>query len=115
MSCRGCCTGDDLRSQAAVIINVYWHRNVSFDDKGRVVRRFGGNELSWMQKIAKDVLGVYHVGVEVHRDEYTFGNYHAPNARQLGCPTSGVVRHDPQMPGPKYVFKEAVPVGTTTS
>lgn len=99
---------------APVVLNVYWQRSVDFDEQGRVVRRLGGDDLSWGKKFFKDVLGVYHVGVEVHGDEYTFGNYHASNSRQIGSASSGVYRHDPCRPGPHCVFKQAVAMGNTS-
>eukprot|EP00747_Dinoflagellata_sp_TGD_P116097 gnl/TRDRNA2_/TRDRNA2_172288_c0_seq2.p1 gnl/TRDRNA2_/TRDRNA2_172288_c0~~gnl/TRDRNA2_/TRDRNA2_172288_c0_seq2.p1 ORF type:complete len:743 (+),score=80.05 gnl/TRDRNA2_/TRDRNA2_172288_c0_seq2:67-2295(+) len=103
-------------SQAPVPVNlnVYWQRPVTFDEHGRVVRQLGGGELTWGNKFLKDVLGVYHVGIEVYGVEYCFGNYHAPQAQQLGSPDSGVFQHEPQKPGPHCVFKQAVPLGTTT-
>eukprot|EP00747_Dinoflagellata_sp_TGD_P112056 gnl/TRDRNA2_/TRDRNA2_171363_c0_seq2.p1 gnl/TRDRNA2_/TRDRNA2_171363_c0~~gnl/TRDRNA2_/TRDRNA2_171363_c0_seq2.p1 ORF type:complete len:626 (-),score=74.70 gnl/TRDRNA2_/TRDRNA2_171363_c0_seq2:116-1993(-) len=103
-------------SQAPVPVNlnVYWQRGISFDENGRAQRRLGGGELSWGTKFLKDVMGIYHVGIEVHGAEYTFGNYHAPGQRQLGGPQSGVLVHEPQKPGPHCVFKQSVPLGTTT-
>mmetsp|Transcript_67166 Transcript_67166/g.160861 ORF Transcript_67166/g.160861 Transcript_67166/m.160861 type:complete len:687 (-) Transcript_67166:50-2110(-) len=98
---------------AAITLNVYWQRKVDYDENGRVQRRMGGDELTWGNKMLKDVLGVYHVGIDVHGSEYTFGNYHAPNARSIGGPNSGVMAHDPRRPGPNYVFKQAVPLGHT--
>eukprot|EP00747_Dinoflagellata_sp_TGD_P116099 gnl/TRDRNA2_/TRDRNA2_172288_c0_seq4.p1 gnl/TRDRNA2_/TRDRNA2_172288_c0~~gnl/TRDRNA2_/TRDRNA2_172288_c0_seq4.p1 ORF type:complete len:731 (+),score=62.05 gnl/TRDRNA2_/TRDRNA2_172288_c0_seq4:319-2193(+) len=96
-----------------VNLNVYWQRPVTFDEHGRVVRQLGGGELTWGNKFLKDVLGVYHVGIEVHGVEYCFGNYHAPQAKQIGGPDSGVFLHEPQKPGPHCVFKQAVSLGMT--
>jgi len=95
-----------------VTLNVYWQRSVAFDSQGRVVRRMG-DELTWGMQLVKDILGVYHVGVEVHGDEYTFGTYHAPSSKQIGDERSGVCRHDPQRPGPQFVFKRGHSMGTT--
>lgn len=95
-----------------VVLNVYYQRSVSFDDNGRAVRRFG-QDFSWGKKFLKDVLGVYHVGVQVHQAEYAFGNYHAPNSRRIGAERSGVFSHEPRLPGPAFVFKESVELGTT--
>jgi hypothetical protein len=61
----------------------------------------------------KDVLGIYHVGLEVHGAEYTFGNYHAKNSRPLGGVLSGVCAHEPQRAGPRYVLKDSIYLGTT--
>jgi len=97
-----------------VMLNVYWQRNVAFDEHGRAVRRLGGGDLTWGKKFLKDVLGVYHVGIEVHNIEYTFGNYRAPSSRAIGSALSGVCSHEPRRPGPHCVFKQAVPMGTTS-
>lgn len=94
-------------------LNVYWHRPVAFDEQGRAQRNLGGNDLSWRQKFLKDVLGVYHVGIEVHGIEYTFGNYRAPSSRQVGGHGSGVFSHEPRRPGPHCVFKEGIVLGST--
>lgn len=104
-------------SQAPVTVrvNVYWQRPVEFDEHGRAQRRLGGGELSWGKKFLKDVLGVYHVGIEVHDQEYTFGNYRAPGARQIGGASSGVYAHEPRQPGPHCVFKQYERLGSTTS
>jgi len=101
------------QAPAAVTINVYWQRSVAFDNQGRVMRSMGGGDLSWGKKFLKDMLGVYHVGVEIHGDEYTFGNYRAPNSKRIGVDASGVYRHEPQKPGPHYVYKQGVQCGTT--
>jgi len=97
-----------------VIANIYWQRPVAFDEQGRVQRRLGGDDLSFAQKTLKDVLGVYHVGIEVHGQEYTFGNYRAPGSRMVGHNGSGVYCHEPQRPGPQCVFKHAEILGSTT-
>merc|ERR1712137_813412 len=96
-----------------VTLNVYWQRSVTFDGQGRALRKMGGDELSWGNKFLKDVLGVYHVGIEVHGIEYTFGNYHAPSSHPVGeepgsNSTCGVWVHQPRKAGPQCVFKEAV-------
>jgi hypothetical protein len=78
------------------------------------VRSLGGGELTFGKKFFKDVLGVYHVGLEVHSTEYCFGNYHAPNSRQIGGVTSGIFAHEPKKPGPQCVFKDAVKIGSTS-
>lgn len=97
-----------------VMLNVYYQRAVAYDSNGRAQRRIGGNELSWGNQLLKDMLGVYHVGIEVHGVEYAFGTYHGVGMQQLGGSKSGVVAHQPQMPGPQAVFKQAVACGTTT-
>jgi hypothetical protein len=98
---------------ATVVINTYWMRTVQMK-KGRMERTTGGIGLSWGQKFLKDLLGIYHVGVEVHGEEYTFGNYRAPNFQRLGVERSGVVKHRPRQPGVHCEFKQNVSVGTTT-
>lgn len=98
---------------ATVVINTYWMRTVQMKN-GRMERTTGGFGLSWGQKFLKDLLGIYHVGVEVHGEEYTFGNYRAPNFQRLGVERSGVVKHRPRQPGVHCEFKQNVPVGTTT-
>lgn len=100
--------------RAPVFLNVYWQRRVEFDEQGRVSRQLGGDDLTWGKKWLKDVLGIFHVGVEVHGDEYTFGNYHGAGSRQIGSASSGVFRHDPQRPGPHCVFKQAVAMRNTS-
>jgi hypothetical protein len=97
-----------------VYLNIYWQRPVAYDEQGRAQRRMGGDDLSWHQRLVKDVLGVYHVGVEVHGVEYGFGNYRAPGCRQLGGVDSGVFSHEPQRPGPHCVFKQAERLGYTS-
>jgi len=104
--------GSQPQATTPVSVNVYWQRSVAFDEQGRVVRRLG-DELSWGKKLVKDIIGVYHIGVEVHSDEYTFGTYHAPSMKQIGDEGSGVCRHDPQRPGPQFVFKLGHPIGFT--
>lgn len=99
-------------ASTTVSVNVYWQRSIAFDGQGRVVRRLG-DELSWGKKLVKDIIGVYHIGVQVHSDEYTFGTYHAPSMKQIGDEGSGVCRHDPQRPGPQFVFKLGHPIGFT--
>jgi len=97
---------------ATVLLNVYYQRSITYDDKGRVVRQLG-QDFTWGRRFLKDVLGVYHVGVQVGQDEYTFGSYHAPNSRLIGMEQSGIVRHEPRLPGPAFQFKESVQLGTT--
>lgn len=97
-----------------VCVNIYWQRPVAFDDKGRAQRRLGGGDLTWGKKFLKDVLGVYHVGVEVYGQEYTFGNYRAPSSRQVGGERSGVFAHEPRRPGPHCIFKQAEKLGRTS-
>jgi len=103
---------DALRQAVPVNLNVYWQRSVAYDANGRVERRLG-SELTLPMRIVKDIMGVYHVGVEVHGDEYSFGIYHAPKSKQVGDESSGVCRHEPQRPGPGFVFKQATALGTT--
>eukprot|EP00929_Paragymnodinium_shiwhaense_P108674 TRINITY_DN74997_c0_g1_i1.p1 TRINITY_DN74997_c0_g1~~TRINITY_DN74997_c0_g1_i1.p1 ORF type:complete len:783 (+),score=94.09 TRINITY_DN74997_c0_g1_i1:160-2508(+) len=98
---------------AAVHCHVYWQRKVQYDENGRAVRRLGGGELSWGTKFLKDVMGIYHVGIEVHGTEYTFGNYRAPAGRQVGGPSSGIYAHEPKKAGPHCVFKEVCKLGMT--
>lgn len=101
---------------AWVALNVYWFRSVSYDENGRVMRQSvtgGFGPLSWGRRFMKDLAGIYHVGVEVHGHEYTFGNYHAPSYRQVGGPDSGVCAHTPTRAGPHLIFKQAVKLGTT--
>eukprot|EP00928_Gymnodinium_smaydae_P089153 TRINITY_DN73154_c0_g1_i1.p1 TRINITY_DN73154_c0_g1~~TRINITY_DN73154_c0_g1_i1.p1 ORF type:complete len:309 (+),score=61.00 TRINITY_DN73154_c0_g1_i1:117-1043(+) len=108
----GCRSVPELAA-APVHLNVYWLRSVAFDENGRAVGAGGAGGLSWGRKLLKNILGVYHVGVEVHGTEYTFGSYHAPGMRQLGGPDSGVCAHYPRRAGPQCVFREAVPLGFT--
>jgi len=96
-----------------ITLNVYWQRKVDYDENRRVQRQLGGDELTWGNKMLKDFLGVYHVGIDVHNTEYTFANYHAPNSRLIGGASSGVVAHNSRKPGPTYVFKQAVSLGKT--
>jgi hypothetical protein len=103
------------QTPVSVILNVYYQRSVNFDEHGRAIRRAGGDELGWRQKLMKDVLGVYHVGLQVHGTEYGFGNYRAPGSRQLGGPHSGVFSHEPQRPGPHCVFKQSETLGITSA
>lgn len=98
----------------AVVLNVYWMRKVAFNEQGRIERNTTSGKLTWGRKFVKDLLGIYHVGLEIHSAEYTYGNYHAPESKKLGGAASGVHRHQPQRPGPRYSFKEAVDLGTTT-
>lgn len=110
--CRGS-VGPDL---APVSLHVYWIKSGQFDENGRLVRSLGGGSpLSWGKKLTKNILGVYHVGVQVYDMELNFGNYHAPGLRRLGGEASGVVAHHPLMPGPLYAFKEAVALGSTAT
>lgn len=106
-------TAPDPPGPAAVVINTYWMRTVNMKN-GRMEKTTGGNGLSWGQRWARDLLGIYHVGVEVNGEEYTFGNYRAPNFQRLGVERSGVVKHRPRQPGVHCEFKQGVPVGTTT-
>jgi len=98
-----------------ISLNVYWQRPIAFDENGRAQRRPGGvvPELFWHQKLVRDILGIYHVGVVVHGVEYTFGNYHAPHSHQLGGAAGGVVAHTPAQAGPHNVVKQSVPMGIT--
>jgi len=105
--------GPPRKGPATVTVNTYWMRSVKLRE-GRMERSTGGNGLSWGQKFLKDVLGIYHVGVEVHGEEYTFGNYRAPSFQRLGVERSGVVKHRPRQPGVHCEFKQGVDVGTTT-
>uniref|UniRef100_A0A7S4Q734 PPPDE domain-containing protein n=1 Tax=Alexandrium monilatum TaxID=311494 RepID=A0A7S4Q734_9DINO len=99
---------------AEVRLNVYWLQDVRFDEHGRVERSMGGHSgLSWHGKMFRDVVGIYHLGVEVHGSEYTFGNYHAVKPRRLGGLTSGVCSHKPRSAGPQCVFKCSVDLGHT--
>eukprot|EP00927_Polykrikos_kofoidii_P071093 TRINITY_DN67428_c0_g1_i1.p1 TRINITY_DN67428_c0_g1~~TRINITY_DN67428_c0_g1_i1.p1 ORF type:complete len:717 (+),score=92.65 TRINITY_DN67428_c0_g1_i1:68-2218(+) len=104
---------DPVPEKTPVNCNVYWMRGVQFDDNGRAIRT-GGPGLSWGRKFVKDVLGVYHLGLEVGHTEYTFGNYHGSVSKQVGPPSSGVTTHVPKKPGPQCVYKETVLLGTTT-
>jgi len=99
-------------SATSVVLHVYWMRSVAFDEQGRI-QRTAKSSLTWGRKFVKDLLGVYHVGLEVYGTEYTYGNYHAPESQRLGGTGSGVHRHQPKRPGPRYVFKEAVDLGET--
>jgi hypothetical protein len=97
-----------------VALSVYWQRPVAFDEQGRVQRSWhGGSQLSWHQKLVKDILGIYHVGVVAYGVEYAFGNSHAPYSRRLGGEAGGVVAHRPGEAGPQNVLKETVEMGTT--
>jgi hypothetical protein len=95
-----------------VKLNVYFIRNIAFDEDGRVVRT-SRSKLTWSKKLVKDILGIYHTSLCVHGTEFTFGNYHAPNSRLLGGEHSGVVAHDPERSGPKYVLKDSISLGGT--
>lgn len=97
-----------------VILNIYWQRAVQTDEHGRVQRSMYGNELSIGSQWMKDILGVYHVGIEVHSTEYTFGHYRAPGTQQVGDAGSGVFSHEPRRPGPNCVFKKSEVLGSTT-
>lgn len=97
-----------------VVLNVYFMRRVSLDERGRMQRSSeGAGGFGWGQQLFRSVLGVFHVGVELHGVEYTFGNYHAPQSQQLGTGHSGVFSHRPRRPGPHCLFKEAVELGNT--
>jgi len=104
---------DEPVDPAMVFANVYWMRNVAFDEDGKMQRRVGKAPLSWGQKFVKSVLGVYHVGIQVHGVEYVFGSYSASDSRQMGSRSSGVYMHRPRKAGPRYLFKEAVELGIT--
>lgn len=99
-----------------VSLSIYWQRPVAFDEHGRVKRRHGhpSTKLTWDQKLLRDILGVYHLGVVVHGVEYAFGNSHAPYCRRLGGEAGGVVAHRPCQAGPQNVFKDACRMGTTS-
>lgn len=111
------CTDDSelpllLPGSEPLSLNVYFIRSVAFDENGRVQRTAKSN-LTWGRKLVKDVLGIYHVGLEIHGVEYTFGNYHAKNSRRLGSWESGVCAHAPRGAGPRYVFKDSINLGST--
>jgi len=97
---------------APLQLNVYYIRGVAFDEQGRV-QRTAKSKLTSTRRFMKDVLGIYHVGLETHGAEYTFGNYHAKDPRRLGGDQSGVVSHTPQRAGPRFVLKESICLGTT--
>jgi hypothetical protein len=96
-------------ADTTVSLNVYWQRSVVFDENGRAQK--GSGELTWRQTIVQDVLGIYHVGVDVHGVEYTFGNSHAPFSTRLGGTAGGVVTHRPAKAGPQNVLKESIQMG----
>mmetsp|Transcript_35984 Transcript_35984/g.81242 ORF Transcript_35984/g.81242 Transcript_35984/m.81242 type:complete len:422 (+) Transcript_35984:101-1366(+) len=98
---------------ATVQANVYWIREVSYDSQGHIDKSIDGSQLSWQQKFVKDMLGVYHVGIQVHEMEYTFGNYHAPDGRCLGGDSSGVCAHTPCKAGMHLEFRESIMLGDT--
>lgn len=94
--------------------HAYYMKPVEFNEQGRVVRSFGGNSLGWISKLMSDVIGKFHVGIQVgDKDEYTFGNYHGVHQRRLGSELSGVFRHDPKMPGPQCEFAASTLLGKT--
>ena len=95
-----------IQIMTSMFCNVYYIRKVRFDEGGRLKH-------AAKPSLMADMLGVYHVGLEVHGTEYTFGNYHAKNSRPLGGVLSGVCAHDPQRAGPRYVLKEKIYLGTT--
>jgi len=100
--------------EVPVALSIYWQRAVAFDEQGRVQKRCtGGSQLAWHQKLVKDILGIYHVGVVVHGVEYTFGNNHAPYSRRIGGEVGGVVAHRPGEAGPQNVLRETVEMGWT--
>mmetsp|Transcript_57764 Transcript_57764/g.135067 ORF Transcript_57764/g.135067 Transcript_57764/m.135067 type:complete len:422 (+) Transcript_57764:106-1371(+) len=106
---------EDFLQQQPVVVqaNVYWIRGMSYDSQGRIQKSICCKELSWQQKFVKDMLGVYHVGIQVHGVEYTFGNYHAPDGRFLGGDESGVCAHVPGNAGIHLEFRESIPLGET--
>mmetsp|Transcript_32787 Transcript_32787/g.59947 ORF Transcript_32787/g.59947 Transcript_32787/m.59947 type:complete len:425 (-) Transcript_32787:105-1379(-) len=105
----------DFLQQSPVLVqaNIYWIRGVTYDSQGRMERSMNGSQLSWQQKFVKDMLGVYHVGIQVYDSEYTFGNYHAPEGRYLGGDASGVCAHMPCKAGMHLEFRESIALGET--
>lgn len=103
-------------SAGQVKVNVYYQNGKAMDAEkpGRVTKTFTGGQLGILRKAYKDLLGVYHVGIEVHGHEFTFGAYRAANSRQLGHENSGVYMHNARKPGPMYDYKESVDLGNTT-
>eukprot|EP00929_Paragymnodinium_shiwhaense_P051261 TRINITY_DN25808_c0_g1_i1.p1 TRINITY_DN25808_c0_g1~~TRINITY_DN25808_c0_g1_i1.p1 ORF type:complete len:311 (+),score=68.66 TRINITY_DN25808_c0_g1_i1:122-1054(+) len=105
------------QEMAPVSLNVYWMQAVRLEDVGRATHPGSCNSsiamFPWSGKFIDDILGVYHMGVEVHGCEYTFGNYSAPLGKQLGGPSGGVYVHAPKRPGPQYTLKETVDLGAT--
>lgn len=96
-----------------VTCHIYYQRQCTTDEFGRVKRSMYGNEMSVGMQIMKDILGVYHVGIEVHSTEYTFGHYRAPGTQQVGDAGSGCYSHEPQRPGPMCKWKASEVLGTT--
>lgn len=111
-----CIDGDEMLGlyglgSESLMLNVYYIRGIAFDEHGRVQRT--AKKLTSTRRFVKDVLGIYHVGLETHGTEYTFGNYHAKDSRRLGGDESGVVAHAARRAGPRYVFKESICLGST--
>lgn len=100
----------EVSQPSPVVLNVYHMLPVSFDKNGRAQRRMGFG----VPQFLKDLAGVYHVGIVVHGREYTFGNDHGYESRQMGGPESFVNEHKPEHAGPHLQFKEGVPLGTTS-
>ncbi|CAJ1335830.1 unnamed protein product [Effrenium voratum] len=82
----------------AVKLNVYYQHPVSYDEKGRL-QQLPSTMPRWLSHWTKDVVGVYHVGVEVHGKEYCYGIFNKKKGRSIGGPDSGVFCHQPRDPG----------------
>ncbi|CAJ1383606.1 unnamed protein product [Effrenium voratum] len=98
---------------AVVKLNVYYQHPVSYDERGRL-QQLPSTMPRWLSHWAKDVVGVYHVGVEVYGQEYCYGIFNKKKGRSIGGPDSGVFCHQPRDPGWGNQWKCEEELGTTT-
>eukprot|EP00403_Amphidinium_massartii_P023051 CAMPEP_0178395014 /NCGR_PEP_ID=MMETSP0689_2-20121128/13003_1 /TAXON_ID=160604 /ORGANISM="Amphidinium massartii, Strain CS-259" /LENGTH=392 /DNA_ID=CAMNT_0020015661 /DNA_START=60 /DNA_END=1235 /DNA_ORIENTATION=+ len=105
----------EVSEPTSVCANIYWMRDTNssnLDSLGSAATSPGF--WAWQQNLVKDMLGVYHIGIQVHNVEFTYGNSQAPDSRYIGGDASGVCMHSPQKAGANFTLRESIELGKTT-